>query len=85
MCSAVNITGVNGIMLCRKDKVGRGGGGREGEKNRDAFNHGGNQNNVTSNWLSIEMLFYTKGPSEQPQLSKAESHSLSKHTSGRAD
>lgn len=57
-----------------------------GAKERGTFNNESNQNNVTSNWLSVEMLFYTKAPvSFSLSFQRAESYSLSKHTHREAD
>lgn len=49
------------------------------------FNNGSNQNNVTSNWLSVEMLFYTKALVSSLGFQRAEFYSLSKHTHREAD
>lgn len=69
--------------------VGSGGeveweGGRGATKN-DTFNNGSNQNNVSSNWLSVEMLFYTKALVSSLGFQRAESYSLLKHTHREAD
>lgn len=74
-------------MGCRS-RWGRecGGRGWRGQRReRGTFNNGSNQNNVTSNWLSVEMLFYTKALVSSLCFQRAESYSLSKHTHREAD
>lgn len=55
---------------------GKGGGsvgGMMGATERGTFNNGGNQNNVSSNWLSVETLFYTKAPVSSLCFERADS------------
>lgn len=63
--------------------MGWGVGGEREE--RGTFNNESNQNNVTSNWFSGEMLCYTKAPVSSLSFQRAESYSLSKHTHRKAD
>lgn len=61
------------------------GWGMMGATERGTFNNGSNQNNVSSNWLSVEMLFYTKALVSCLGFQRADSYSLSKHTHRDAD
>lgn len=56
-----------------------------GATKKDTFNNGSNQNNVSSNWLSVEMLFYTKALVSSLGFQRAEFYSLLKHTHREAD
>lgn len=94
--SAVHVTGVDGIILRLYKNEAKGWGDEwvgwglwlrddGGQTERGTFNNGSNQNNVTSNWLSVEMLFSTKAPVSSLGFHRAESYSLTKHTHWEAD